>query len=280
MALDGCGLFCKYTLFIFNLIFALLGFAFLGLGLWLRLSDSTRGIFQVEDFNSSAFVIAVTVLIALGSVMLIVVVFGDYGACNEKRCALQVFSALLTILAVAEIAIGVVAYSSKEQVGQHIVEFYGSLYFLYMKSGDPVIGATLTFIHKMLHCCGVTGVVVLELAQNTCPKADGFWEKIHQPNCPLLIADVFNRKAALVMGIFVGTGVLLIIALICSTTLSRKIRQSASSPQYIILTHSTSVVANPQPSQCEFVSYPYPYPDQDPVTFTPLSMANIPVAQS
>ncbi|XP_078125678.1 CD9 antigen isoform X2 [Sander vitreus] len=226
MALDGCGLFCKYTLFIFNLIFALLGFAFLGLGLWLRLSDSTRGIFQVEDFNSSAFVIAVTVLIALGSVMLIVVVFGDYGACNEKRCALQVFSALLTILAVAEIAIGVVAYSSKEQVGQHIVEFYGSLYFLYMKSGDPVIGATLTFIHKMLHCCGVTGVVVLELAQNTCPKADGFWEKIHQPNCPLLIADVFNRKAALVMGIFVGTGVLLITALVCTIVLLKQTKRS------------------------------------------------------
>lgn len=32
----------------------------------------------------------VTILIALGAVMLIVVVFGDYGACNEKRCALQV----------------------------------------------------------------------------------------------------------------------------------------------------------------------------------------------
>ncbi|XP_039680434.1 CD9 antigen isoform X2 [Perca fluviatilis] len=226
MALDGCGLFCKYTLFIFNAIFALVGFAFLGLGLWLRLSDSTRGIFQIEDFNSSAFVIAVTVLIALGSVMLIVVVFGDYGACNEKRCALQVFSALLTILAMAEIAIGVVAYSSKERVGLHIVEFYGSLYALYLSSGDPVIGATLTFIHKMLHCCGVTGVVVIELAKNTCPKADGFWEQIKQPNCPLIIADVFNSKAALVMGIFVGTGVLLITALVCTTILLKQTKRS------------------------------------------------------
>lgn len=33
---------------------------------------------------------AVTVLIALGAVMLIVVSFGDYGACNQKICALQV----------------------------------------------------------------------------------------------------------------------------------------------------------------------------------------------
>ena len=32
----------------------------------------------------------VTVLIVMGAVMLIVVAFGDYGACNEKRCSLQV----------------------------------------------------------------------------------------------------------------------------------------------------------------------------------------------
>ncbi|GLD48660.1 CD9 antigen-like isoform X1 [Lates japonicus] len=92
MALDGCGLVCKYILVLFNIIFAVVGFALLGLGLWLRFSNNTRGIFEVEALNSSAFVVGVTVLIALGSVMLIVVVFGDYGACNEKRCALQVMT--------------------------------------------------------------------------------------------------------------------------------------------------------------------------------------------
>lgn len=47
--------------------------------------------YSITDLCLSFFFLsAVTVLIALGSVMLIVVVFGDYGACNEKRCALQV----------------------------------------------------------------------------------------------------------------------------------------------------------------------------------------------
>ncbi|KAK9535530.1 hypothetical protein VZT92_007905 [Zoarces viviparus] len=297
MALDGCGLVCKYTLFIFNLIFALVGFAFLGIGLWLRFSDGTRGIFQIEALNSSVFVTAVTVLIALGSVMLIVVVFGDYGACNEKRCALQVFSALLTILAMAEVAVGVVGYSNKDAVGLNIAEFYASMYTLYVTSGgDPVIGATLTFIHRMLHCCGVTGVPLVELAKHTCPKPDGFWEQIKMDSCPGVIVSVFDSKAELVMGIFVGTGVLLFIALICSIILNRTLRLANSPAQYIILTQSTSVLANPQPSQHGFVStsYPYPvvstsypnpdpvastsYPYQDPVVFTPLSAANIPVA--
>ncbi|KAM4531503.1 CD9 antigen isoform 1-T2 [Odontesthes bonariensis] len=278
MAVDGCGLVCKYILILFNIIFALVGFVFLGLGLWLRFSDNTRGIFQIDALNSSAFVIGVTVLIVLGSVMLIVVAFGDYGACNEKRCALQVFSVLLTFLAMAEIAVGVLAYSSRDQVGQNMGEFYVSLYTLYVSSGDPGIAVTLTFIHNTIHCCGVTGVSLIEIVKQTCPKPDGFLEKFVMPNCPMTIANVFDRRAPMVMGIFIGTGALLIIALICSATLSSKIRQSASSPQYIILTHTSPVVATPQPSQHAFASTSYP--DQDPVVFTPLSVANIPVAQA
>ncbi|XP_030263893.1 CD9 antigen isoform X1 [Sparus aurata] len=280
MALDGCGLCCKYLLIAFNIIFALLGFVFFGVGLWLRLSPNTRGIFQIEELNSSAFVMAVTVLIALGAVMLIVVSFGDYGACNQKICALQVFSVLVSILALAEVVLGVLAYANRDRVGLSIAEFYSSMYALYLSNGDPVIGVTLTFIHNTLHCCGVTGIPVIEMAVKTCPKPDGFFEKIVMPNCPGIIATVFDSKAALVMGLFVGTGALLLMAVICSSILSNKLRQASSSPQYIILTHSTSVLANPQPTQHELVSSSYPHPDQDPVVFTPLTVANIPVAQS
>ncbi|XP_054463010.1 CD9 antigen isoform X2 [Anoplopoma fimbria] len=236
MALDACGLVCKYTLFIFNLIFALVGFAFLGIGLWLRFSESTRGIFQIEALNSSVFVIAVTVLIALGSVMLIVVAFGDYGACNEKRCALQVFSVLLTILAVAVVAVGVVGYSNKTEVGLKIAEFYTSMYTLYVTSGDPVIGATLTFIHKILHCCGVTGIPLVEVVQHTCPAAKGLLERFKMDSCPGTIISVFDSRATLVMGIFVGTGALLITALVCTAIL---LKQTKKDQQGVTAYYST-----------------------------------------
>ncbi|XP_023151295.2 CD9 antigen isoform X1 [Amphiprion ocellaris] len=278
MALDGCGLFCKYILVIFNIIFAVVGLAFFGLGLWLRFSGNTRGIFEIEELNSSAFVIGVTVLIVLGAVMLIVVTFGDYGACNEKRCALQVFSILLAFLATGEIVVGVLAYTQRDEVGLRIAEFYTSMYTLYAGSGDPAIAVTLTFIHNALHCCGVTGIKLIEIAKDTCPKPDGLLEHLAMPNCPVTIAEVFDSRAPLVMGIFIGTGALLITALICSMILCSKIRQSVSSPQYIILTQSTPALAGVQLSQHEFVSTSYP--EQDPVIFTPLTMANIPVAQA
>ncbi|AWP18533.1 putative CD9 antigen-like isoform 2 [Scophthalmus maximus] len=281
MALDGCGIACKYVLILFNIIFAVVGFAFLILGMWLRFSNETRGLFEIPSLNSSAFVTGVTILIALGSVMLIVVVFGDYGVCNEKRCALQVFSVLLALLATAEIVCGVLAYSRRYEVGLNFAQFYTSMYLLYAKNGgDPAIGVSLTFIHYMLHCCGVTGVPLMELAKQTCPKPDGIWEHLIMPNCPEVIVTIFDSKASLVMGIFIGTAALLVLVLICSITLSRKIHLSVSSPQYIVLTNCTPGLSNPQPSQHEIVSTSYSYPNQDPVMFTPLTMANVPVGQA
>ncbi|XP_068193801.1 CD9 antigen isoform X2 [Antennarius striatus] len=219
MALDGCGLLCKYILIIFNIIFAVLGLACLGLGLWLRLSPNTRGFFQIQELNSSAFVMAVIVLIAIGAVLLIVSSFGDYGACNEKRCSLQVFSVLLTILALAVIAVGVLAYSCRDRVVQSIVEFYSTMYAMYAASGDPVIGATLTFIHNTLDCCGMTGITLLEFVKNTCTSS--FFTR----TCPGVIGIVFENNAPAVLGVFLGTGGLLIIALICSIILIQMIKR-------------------------------------------------------
>ncbi|XP_026213534.1 CD9 antigen isoform X2 [Anabas testudineus] len=225
MALDGCGACCKYILVIFNLIFAVVGFAFLGLGLWLRFSNSTRVIFEIEALNANAFVLGVTVLIVLGSVMLIVVMFGDYGACSEKRCALQVFTVLVAILALALGVVGFLAYSSRDTVGQKAAEFYNTMYGLYVNSGDAGIGVTLIFIHNLLHCCGLTGVSVIEIAQKTCPKPDGFFEHIKMPSCPGLISGAFESNAPVVMGIFLGTGALLIVALVCSIVLLQQIKK-------------------------------------------------------
>nr|XP_046271175.1 CD9 antigen isoform X2 [Scatophagus argus] len=226
MAVDGCGLVCKYILFIFNIIFALVGLVLLGLGLWLRFSPGTRGIFEIEALNSSVFVMVVTIMIVLGSVILIVVSFGDYGACGEKRCALQVFSVLLAFLFVAEVAVAVLAYTKRDQVQMNIVEFYTSLYALYVSSGgDPVIGVTLTFIHKTLHCCGVTGVSLIEIAKNTCPDPKGFSDYFIMKNCPVTIAEVFDSRGPMMMGILFGIGVLLITAMVCTSILWKQLKK-------------------------------------------------------
>ncbi|XP_077591196.1 CD9 antigen isoform X3 [Stigmatopora nigra] len=232
MALDGCGTVCKYILLIFNLFFAVLGTAMLGVGLWLRFSENTRPLFEVESFNATTFVISVIVLIVLGFVMLLVVIVGDYAICNQKKRALHVYATLLFFLAVAEIVVGVLAYSRRDLVGRKVVEFYNSIYTLFTVTEDAGIAVTLLFIHNMLHCCGVTGLSIIEVVKKTCPAPNGFLEQIVMPTCPGVISDFFNNNAPMVMAIFIGIGVSLIVALGCTIVLLKQIKKGRSSSRY------------------------------------------------
>uniref|UniRef100_A0AAZ3RXB6 Tetraspanin n=1 Tax=Oncorhynchus tshawytscha TaxID=74940 RepID=A0AAZ3RXB6_ONCTS len=317
MALDGCGQLCKCILILFNILFALVGFAMLGLGLWLRFSSETRGFFDI-DLNTQQFVIGVSVLIALGAVILLVAVFGDYGACNENRTALGVFSCLLAILAGLEIGAGVFAYMRSDevregrergserimndkqlqakaslsrrspnpvlfhemvvvnsvtlphvllsslcavQVGEQLAKFYITVYAQYVDKGDPGLTVTLSMFHNVLHCCGLIGALD-PLVKRTCPDT-GFLETFTLPACPTVIVNLFESKAPLVMGLFLGTAAMLIFALVCSSLLSKEIQRSQSSPPPYILLSST--VLSP--------------PNQDPVVFSPLPVI-IPVADA
>ncbi|XP_070958115.1 CD9 antigen-like [Oncorhynchus clarkii lewisi] len=260
MALDGCGQLCKCILIFFNILFALVGFAMLGLGLWLRFSSETRGFFDV-DLNTQQFVIGVSVLIALGAVILLVAVFGDYGACNENRTALGVFTCLLAILAGLEIGAGVFAYMRSDEVGEQLAKFYLTVYAQYVDKGDPGLAVTLSMFHNVLHCCGLIGALD-PLVKKTCPDT-GFLETFTLPACPTVIVNLFESKAPLVMGLFLGTAALLILALVCSSLLSKEIQRSQSSPPPYILLSST--VLSP--------------PNQDPVVFSPLPVI-IPVADA
>ncbi|XP_029492021.1 CD9 antigen-like [Oncorhynchus nerka] len=230
MALDGCGQLCKCFLIMFNILFALVGMAMFGLGLWLRFSSETRGFFNI-DLNTQQFVIGVSVLIALGAVILLVAVFGDYGACNENMNGLAVFSCLLAILAGVEIAAGVFAYMRSDVVGEQLAKFYMTVYAQYVDKGDPGLAVTLSMFHNVLHCCGLIGALDL-LVKKTCPKT-GIWDTLTLPACPTVILNLFESKAPLVMGLFLGTAAMLITALVCCSILMKQIKKSRfSAPVY------------------------------------------------
>ncbi|XP_056143758.1 CD9 antigen isoform X2 [Lampris incognitus] len=225
MALDGRGQLCKWILILFNILFALVGFAMLALGLWLRFSGVTKSIFEMENDSQSAFVIAVIMLILLGTMMLVVVSFGDYGVCCKSRCSLQVFSALLAVMAGAEIGAGVIAYMRRNAVASGLAEFYNRLYVAYI-DGSDASDITLRFFHTMFECCGLLGTTVFDLAKDTCPKQDGFLAKFTIPACPPVILEAFEERAPLVLGTFVGTAALLITALVCTSILMKKMKRN------------------------------------------------------
>ncbi|XP_060946586.1 CD9 antigen-like [Limanda limanda] len=290
MELDGCGNVCILIIVLFNIALAVVGSAFLSLGLSLRFNAYTGVAFEIESLNSWVFVVDVKIIIVLGSFMLITVLFGFCGSCSRKKWALETFSVFLSLLFFAAMGLLGLTFGKSDAVGWNIMEFYITMYTLY-DGADPVIGTALRFIHYSLHCCGVTGVRLLE---TTCPKPSGFLEHIVMPNCPVEIAGLFDRKAPLI-GFLFASAVLLIIPIICSSILCKKTRAPVSQPQYTVMTNYA--LATPQPLQQGFgpasCSYPNPqplqqgfgpascsYPNPDSDIFPLVTVADAPVVKA
>uniref|UniRef100_A0A146ZNH1 Tetraspanin n=1 Tax=Fundulus heteroclitus TaxID=8078 RepID=A0A146ZNH1_FUNHE len=237
ISLGGCGLICKYILIVFNIVFAVAGFASLVFGLWLHSLHNTKEVFDIgsdnDDDNKGSielkvFNIAVYVLVTLGSIMAAMGIFGEYAACNGKKIALLMFSVLVFLLAVAEITVGALAYSHRHEVGKKLEDLYKDVHQLYVKNEDEAVATILTFLHSLLQCCGLTGNQHNELIKKTCQKLDDILEHIHNHSCSGRVGPYFESKAPLVLGFFIGTGVILIVEGICSSLLSSKIDQDAT----------------------------------------------------
>ncbi|XP_036408843.1 CD9 antigen-like isoform X1 [Megalops cyprinoides] len=259
MALDGCGQMCKCILILFNIAFGLLGSALLALGLFLRFSSQTRGLFDI-NLNTQAFVIGVIVLMVVGAFLLLTAIFGDYGACSENRSALAVFSGLLGVLAGVVICAGVMAFTNSDEVAESLSDFYGSVYLQYVnKGGDPTMEVTLKIFHNCFQCCGVGGVIE-PFVRSTCTES-GILDFLKSKPCPAVIVSTFRSKAPLVLGIFLGTAALMLLAIVCSVILRRAISRSLSGPPYLLMS-SASVLSPAVPLSGHVQGYtPYPaYP--------------------
>ncbi|XP_030193451.1 CD9 antigen isoform X4 [Gadus morhua] len=193
-----CGILCKSVILIFNILYTVVGLAFLGVGVWLRA--------RYPDASSGS---GDYVLIAVGIVMLITAITGDIGGCGNKTSSLATFCVLLAILMAAQLAL----YVQRQKVDDRLVEFYGFLYLIYIAGDvDPVVGGTLRVIHYTMDCCGAVGVVGLDPISNTCPDQSGFMDRFMSP-CPTVLADVMGKGPPLAMGIFYGNAMLLVATL-------------------------------------------------------------------
>ncbi|CAG5849690.1 unnamed protein product [Menidia menidia] len=81
----GCVTASKYFLFLFNLIFFLLGLVILGFGLWLLLDNQS---FIVVLSNSTSVKLACYTLIGVGGFSMLMGFLGCLGAIYEVRCLL------------------------------------------------------------------------------------------------------------------------------------------------------------------------------------------------
>ncbi|KAF4116674.1 hypothetical protein G5714_004163 [Onychostoma macrolepis] len=234
--MDGCAQICKCFLILFNTLFALVGFGLVALGMWLRFGAETRGFFDI-DLNTPEFNIGVIVLVVTGVLMLVMAVIGHCGACNNSRSALGVSSGLLSILIIMQIAAGVMAFVRSAQVSDELVYFYDTIYAQYLNTRSPAQAIILELFHNTFHCCGVSETIEV-FVRHTCPGGS-FLKQISYSSCPGVIREVFNTKAPLVLGGFLGIAGVMMLVLVCSCVLQRYVSVSHKSPPPYILLGST-----------------------------------------
>lgn len=245
--MDGCAQMCKCFLILFNILFALVGLSLVALGMWLRFGAETRGFFDI-DLNTAQFNIGVMVLVVTGVLMLLVAVIGDCGACCNSKSALSVFSGLLTVLIIIEIAAGVMAFMWSDRVAGELVNFYTTIYAQYLNTRSPGQAVTLKLFHNAFDCCGVGGPIEI-FVRDTCPEGN-ILQQITYPSCPGVIKNVFESHAPMVLGGFLGMSGIMTLALICSFVLRRHISPlQVSHSSYVLLTSSPSVLLPPPDAQ-------------------------------
>ncbi|KAM8971240.1 CD82 antigen [Sarcophilus harrisii] len=150
---SGCIKVTKYFLFLFNLLFFILGAVILGFGIWI-LADRSSFISVLQ--NSSNMKIGAYVFIGVGAMTMIVGFLGCVGAVNEIRCLLGMYFAVLLLILVAQVTAGVLVYFHSDEVKKEMSNIVEELIQNYDPDnyGKKTVQDAWDYIQSEVKCCG------------------------------------------------------------------------------------------------------------------------------
>ncbi|XP_009489798.1 tetraspanin-8 [Pelecanus crispus] len=106
---SGC---MKYSMFVFNFLFWLCGSAILGVSVWIRVSKEAQ---QELEIDNSLFA-GVDLLIAVGSIIMVLGFLGCCGAIKESRCMLLLFFIGLLLILILQVTGGILGAVYRSQI--------------------------------------------------------------------------------------------------------------------------------------------------------------------
>ncbi|KAJ8795930.1 hypothetical protein J1605_002692 [Eschrichtius robustus] len=115
---SACIKVTKYFLFLFNLLFFVLGAVILGFGVWI-LADRSSFI-SVLQTSSTSLKAGAYVFIGVGGFTMLMGFLGCIGAVNEVRCLLGMYFAFLLLILIAQVTAGVLFYFNMGKLKQEM----------------------------------------------------------------------------------------------------------------------------------------------------------------
>ncbi|XP_025948983.1 CD82 antigen [Dromaius novaehollandiae] len=154
---SGCLKVTKYFLFLFNLLFLILGAVILGFGIWI-LADKTSFI-AVLQTSSPSLKTGAYILIGVGAVTMLMGFLGCLGAVNEIRCLLGLYFTCLLVILITQVAAGLIIYFQKETLKEELSRIVGRLIETYdpLNEEEKNLQDAWDYVQRQIACCGWVG---------------------------------------------------------------------------------------------------------------------------
>lgn len=148
---SACIKVTKYFLFLFNLLFFILGGVILGFGVWI-LADKSSFIAILQ--SSSSLNVGAYIFIGVGTVTMFMGFLGCIGAVNEVRCLLGLYFTFLLLILIAQVAAGAIFYFNMGKLKQEIGDIVGDLIQDYEANEENSVQDTWDYVQAQVKCCG------------------------------------------------------------------------------------------------------------------------------
>jgi hypothetical protein len=156
MGLGACMKCIKYSLFIFNFIFWLIGAALLSFGLWLYFAPGARQMLHTSGDSVGTLAL---IVIVIGSIIMLLGFLGCCGSILENKCMLVVFFILMTLIFLAVLTAGLLLVFMWNAFRNPAIEMinWDLLNKTKIYETDEGVRTYLDQIQTSLHCCGAEG---------------------------------------------------------------------------------------------------------------------------
>ncbi|XP_065427159.1 leukocyte antigen CD37-like isoform X2 [Chrysemys picta bellii] len=178
MSPQGCLSVTKYFLFLFNLLFFILGAIILGFGLWILIDQQSFA----AVLGSSLYALKVWsyILSGVGIITMLLGFLGCLGSLKEIKCMLGFYFGFLFLLFAAQITIGVLLYTQRVTLSGKVGVFVEDAIRTYPLAGPPgEKHQSWDFIQGQLQCCGWSSY--MDWHQN--PVVDNSSRKLYPCSC-------------------------------------------------------------------------------------------------
>ncbi|XP_056425352.1 tetraspanin-8 isoform X2 [Hyla sarda] len=197
------------------------GCVILGISIWLRVSSDAQQKFNIQGTGVLA---GVDVMIAVGSIIMVLGFFGCCGAMKESRCLLLLFFIGLFLILALQITAGVLGVVYKPQLEEQVNK---TLVGLIPLNNQPLdLQKALEQLQEENKCCGIIqGIQDWGTAGSSscrCTKLsdpDTCGAQYYNQTCFSVLVDYFKKHLLIIIGIAFGLAVVELFGLGFSMTL-------------------------------------------------------------